>query len=92
VYATTILTVYATAVLSSADPDDEEPRVVHLKLQKNNLNGYVPESIGSLDALTHFWADGNVLTGQIPRNIASCVALVSTIDSAWHITCVAYHV
>jgi uncharacterized membrane protein YgcG len=68
-------------VLSSSTPADEhsEPRVTQLKLQKNNLNGYIPESIGSLDALTHLWADGNSITGQLPRNISSCKALVSSL-------------
>ena len=52
-------------------------RVRKLKLEFNNLNGTVPNSIGSLDAstLTYLSVHHNALKGTLPASIASLTSL-----------------
>ena len=44
-------------------------RVTIIKVQKRNLNGTIPPSIGKLDKLEHIWAYTNELQGPLPAEI-----------------------
>ena len=46
---------------------DSEGRVIELRLDENNLTGFIPTEIGSLSELRRLSLIGNMLTGSIPR-------------------------
>ena len=54
---------------------DQEGRVIKLSLEKNNLVGTIPESIGEMTSLISISLSNNKLYGEIPRTIGSLKAL-----------------
>jgi len=49
--------------------------VVKIDLEKNNLQGVIPEEIGQLERLQVLKLGGNLLTGALPRSLGKCVSL-----------------
>ncbi|CAN0321722.1 unnamed protein product, partial [Ectocarpus fasciculatus] len=54
---------------------NDQGRVVRLFLNKNNLQGPIPEELGALTELKEVWLNKNQLTGHIPPQIGNLRAL-----------------
>ncbi|CBJ27067.1 LRR-GTPase of the ROCO family, putative pseudogene [Ectocarpus siliculosus] len=54
---------------------NDQGRVVRLFLNKNNLQGPIPEELGVLTELKEAWLNKNQLTGHIPPQIGNLSAL-----------------
>ncbi|CAK9163320.1 unnamed protein product [Ilex paraguariensis] len=45
---------------------DAQPRIVSIKLSRQNLMGSIPSDLTKLSGLVELWLDGNSLSGEIP--------------------------
>ena len=59
------------------------PRVTSIKLQREDLSGFIPAELGSLDALEDIWFYSNSLTGPIPPTIGN-LSNLRTLMLAWN--------
>ena len=55
--------------------DGDAVRIAQLNLDRNNLVGAVPSSLGRLDALQELSLSGNALAGAIPPALGGCAGL-----------------
>ena len=51
-------------------------RVVNIALSENNLNGKLPESLTTMNALEYFYFTNNSLSGSIPSSIGNMTMLI----------------
>ncbi|CAM9778659.1 unnamed protein product, partial [Ectocarpus sp. 8 AP-2014] len=65
---------------------NHEGRVVKLILRNKNLNGPIPEALGTLTELTHLSLRGNHLTGSIPEGLGALSKLARLILSSNQLT------